>query len=154
MTKTWRNRFLKLAIHISTWSKDPSTKVGCVIVDNENKIVATGFNGLPSFIIDHDDLLNNREAKYGLIRHAEINGLEVAAFEKFEAPFKIFVTAHPCEHCARAISYAKVPISEVHWISDAEFESRWDVSTAKNVFSDRNVKFFFYEKEELDNESN
>lgn len=29
----WNRRFVELAKNVSTWSKDPSTKVGAVIVD-------------------------------------------------------------------------------------------------------------------------
>ena len=43
----WNKRFLKLATHISDWSKDPSTKVGCVVVGPDREIRSTGFNGLP-----------------------------------------------------------------------------------------------------------
>tara|TARA_R110000787_G_scaffold186397_1_gene297914 strand:- start:2897 stop:3064 length:168 start_codon:yes stop_codon:yes gene_type:complete len=43
----WDQRFMELAAFIAQWSKDPSTKVGAVIVDPRNKrIVSTGFNGL------------------------------------------------------------------------------------------------------------
>ncbi|MEC8672013.1 MAG: CMP deaminase, partial [Candidatus Thermoplasmatota archaeon] len=43
----WDQRFLELAKQISTWSKDPSTQVGCVVVGPDREIRSTGFNGLP-----------------------------------------------------------------------------------------------------------
>ncbi len=43
----WDKRFLKLAREISTWSKDPSSKIGAVIVNDERRILATGYNGFP-----------------------------------------------------------------------------------------------------------
>ena len=48
----WDNRFLVLAKLIGSWSKDPSTKVGAVIVDQDNKIVSVGYNGFPKNISD------------------------------------------------------------------------------------------------------
>ena len=68
----WDDRFLKLATVIGNWSKDPSTKVGAVIVNDDNKIISTGYNGFPRGIRD-DDRLDNRAQKYDLIVHAEAN---------------------------------------------------------------------------------
>jgi len=48
MINKWHIRFLRLAREVSSWSKDPSTKVGCVIVDQSRRVVSLGFNGLPS----------------------------------------------------------------------------------------------------------
>ena len=48
----WDYRFLDMASLISTWSKDPSTKVGAVVVDDDRRIVSLGYNGFityPSF---------------------------------------------------------------------------------------------------------
>ena len=65
----WDRRFLELAKQISTWSKDPSTQVGCVVVGPDREIRSTGFNGLPRGIDDTDERLNNREKKYPMIRY-------------------------------------------------------------------------------------
>ena len=43
----WDMRFLELAALVATWSKDPSTQVGAVIVDSAKRIVSVGFNGAP-----------------------------------------------------------------------------------------------------------
>ena len=61
ISKKWDDRFLELAKHISEWSKDPSTKVGCVIVGEDREVRSTGFNGLPRGIDDSDERLNNRD---------------------------------------------------------------------------------------------
>ena len=74
-SQKWHKRFQDLAQHFSTWSKDPSTQVGAVII-NENKIiVATGYNGFASGVEDSDERLNNREEKYPRVIHAEINAI-------------------------------------------------------------------------------
>ena len=67
MSEKWDMRFIELAKHISLWSKDPSTKVGCVVVGEDREIRSTGFNGFPRGIDDDEDRLMDREKKYPLI---------------------------------------------------------------------------------------
>ena len=62
----WDDRFLKLAELVSTWSKDPSSKVGAVIVDDKNRVISLGFNGLPRGVEDTKERLNTRELKYDI----------------------------------------------------------------------------------------
>ena len=71
----WDLRFLDLARFISQWSKDPSTKTGAVIVDDERRIISCGYNGFPRGVLDHEARLGNREEKYKIIVHAERNAL-------------------------------------------------------------------------------
>ena len=69
----WDKWFLGLAQYVSTASKDPSTKVGAVIVD-ENRIVrGMGYNGFPRGVDDSPERYNERELKYKLVVHAEVN---------------------------------------------------------------------------------
>jgi len=70
----WDERFLKLAREVSTWSKDPSTKVGAVIAEENHRIVSLGFNGFPQGV-DDDDRLNDRVLKYAITVHAEANAI-------------------------------------------------------------------------------
>lgn len=71
----WDERFLKLAEHVSGWSKDPSTKVGAVITDQQNRVISVGYNGFPAGIADTAERLNNRDEKLDLTIHAEENAL-------------------------------------------------------------------------------
>ena len=64
MNEKWDRRFIDLALHISEWSKDPSTKVGCVVVGEDREIRSTGFNGFPRGIEDSMERLEDRELKY------------------------------------------------------------------------------------------
>ena len=73
-SRDWDVRFLQLAAHVSTWSKDPSTKVGAVITDEYRRIRSVGFNGFPRGVADNNRLAN-REEKYPIIVHGEINAL-------------------------------------------------------------------------------
>ena len=81
MNPKWDKRFLELAEHVSTWSKDPSTQVGCVIANDDRRVVALGINGFPKGIEDSEERLNDRETKYKYVvqlraeRLCERNGL-------------------------------------------------------------------------------
>lgn len=71
----WDKRFINIAKEVSTWSKDPSTKVGAVIVSPDKDIVATGYNGFPRGIHDNENDYENRELKYKKVVHAEMNAI-------------------------------------------------------------------------------
>lgn len=124
MSAKWDIRFLKLATHISEWSKDPSTKVGCVVVGPDREIRSTGFNGFPRGIQDSNDRLTNRDLKYPLICHAEENAIMHAA--RIGLALKgctAYVTWPPCTRCARSLIQAGV--SEIVIPSGLEIPDRW-----------------------------
>lgn len=69
----WDVRFLELAKFISTWSQDPSTKVGAVVVDANRVVRGMGYNGFPRGVNDTPERYNEREVKYQFVVHAEVN---------------------------------------------------------------------------------
>lgn len=96
--KRWDLRFVGLAQYISTWSYDPSTKCGAVIVDPKRRIVSTGFNGFPRSMPDHTALYEDRDEKYPRIVHADMNALlfakaDLDGFTIYTWPFL------PCARC-------------------------------------------------------
>ena len=136
----WDKRFLKLAKHISKWSKDPSTQVGCVVVGPDKEIRSTGFNGLPRGIADNDERLNNREIKYPLICHAEENAIMHSA--RIGISLKdctAYVTWPPCTRCARSLIQAG--ISTIIYPSDIEIPQRWieDFNLSLNMLKEANI---------------
>lgn len=76
----WDFRFMDMAQMVSTWSKDPSSKIGAVAVNDEKRILATGYNGFPRGIEDSEERLYDREQKYPRIIHAEMNVLMNALY--------------------------------------------------------------------------
>ena len=136
----WDQRFLNLAKHISEWSKDPSTKVGCVVVGPDHEIRSTGFNGLPRGIEDNDERLNNREIKYPLICHAEENAIMHAA--RIGISLKhctAYVTWPPCTRCARSLIQAGV--STIIYPKDIEIPDRWmeDFNLSLNMLKEAKI---------------
>jgi len=73
MASKWDIRFLQLAKHVSTWSKDPSTQAGAVIVRPDRSVCSTGFNGFAKNMQDNPEFYADREVKYSRIIHCEIN---------------------------------------------------------------------------------
>lgn len=71
----WDHRFLELAKHVAQWSRDPSTKVGAVIVDEFLTVKGMGYNGFPRGVEDKPERYNDRETKYKFVVHAEVNAL-------------------------------------------------------------------------------
>ena len=124
MNEKWDRRFIDLALHISGWSKDPSTKVGCVVVGEDREIRCTGFNGFPRGIEESMERLEDRELKYPLICHAEENAIMHAA--RIGISLKdctAYVTWPPCTRCARSLIQAGV--IEVVYPGDIEIPDRW-----------------------------
>lgn len=74
----WDKRFVELAKHIASWSKDPSTQTGAVIVDPKRRIVSVGFNGFAQGVEDLPERLNKRELKYKMMVHCERNAIMFA----------------------------------------------------------------------------
>ena len=102
MNNKWDIRFIKLAMHIATWSKDPSTKVGAVIVDTQNRIISVGFNGYPHGIQDDD--LDDRESKLLKIIHAEQNAIcQAARLGISLMGSTLYCRMTPCRTCAMLI---------------------------------------------------
>jgi len=97
MSIKWDNRFLELADTISSWSKDPSTQVGCVIVRPDKTIASVGYNGFPRGVTDSIERYNNREIKYLMVKHAEENAV-YSAKEPLTG-YTAYVTHHPCSTC-------------------------------------------------------
>ncbi len=143
MSEKWDARFLELAKHISDWSKDPSTKVGCVVVGEDREIRSTGFNGFPRGIEDNIERLEDREQKYPLICHAEENAIMHAA--RIGVSLKgstAYVTWPPCSRCARSLIQAG--IKEVVYSSEEEIPERWvedfNISTNMLIEAGLNVR--------------
>ena len=117
----WDRRFLDMATLAASWSRDPSTKVGTVIADTQNRIVSLGFNGFPAGCSDDVSLYKNRERKYMRVVHAELNAILMAGSSAKECT--LYCTLPPCAQCAAAAIQAG--IVRVVFIRNDEREGRW-----------------------------
>lgn len=105
----WDRRFLRLAKMVATWSKDPDTQVGAILVADK-RVVATGYNGFPQRVDDLVDRLT-RPTKYDYVVHAEANAVIQAGDRAHGA--LLYCTHKPCNECMKLLIQAGV-IGVVH----------------------------------------
>ena len=132
----WDERFMSMAALVASWSKDPSTKVGAVVVDDKNRVVSLGYNGPPRGV--EDDPSIDRETKLRRTIHAEKNAILFA--QGGAAGCTLYVTHHPCGPCAAVIAQAgitRVVIPE----GESTLSHRWaaDICEAAWIFEQAGV---------------
>ena len=116
---SWDDYFMGVALLAAERSKDPNTQVGACIVDDQNRILSTGYNGFPLGCSD-DDFPWGRcgeetETKYPYVVHAELNAI-LNSRGKSLSGSKLYVALFPCNECAKAIIQSG--IKEVIYLSD------------------------------------
>lgn len=137
----WQSRFFDLAYLVASWSKDPSSQIGAVIVDAQNCIISTGFNGLPVGVKDTEERLGDRATKYKMILHAEENAIMFA--KQNLNGCSIYVTKMPpCAHCAALIIQSGI---KYVYVPETDIPERWRESTelTRQMFKEAGVKIQF-----------
>ncbi len=117
-SEKWHKRFMEVAELVKTWSKDPSTKVGAVVVGPDREIRSTGYNGLVRGVDDNKPERLERPTKYDFFEHAERNAVYNACL--IGASLKgcvIYVTSMPCPDCARAIIQSGIKMVVTHKVT-------------------------------------
>lgn len=142
----WDIWHLGLAQYHASASKDPSTKVGAVIVDSERRPVGSGYNGFARKVDDSPERLNDRELKYKLVVHAERNALlfargDVRGCTLYTAPFM------PCAPCAAMVIQAGI----TRVVSFENDNPRWqaDFELTRQMFREAGVELVLYEPPSL-----
>ena len=137
----WHNRFLDLAEVVATWSKDPSSKVGAVIVDANRRVVSTGYNGFARGVRDLRERYENRDVKYKIVLHAEENAIMFAK-RNLDGCTLYVTNMPPCAHCASLIIQSG--IKRVVAIK-REVPDRWkeSVELTKQLFDEAGVELEF-----------
>ena len=141
---TWDEYFMTIALLSAKRSKDPSTQVGACIVDNENKVVSIGYNGMPRHCDDtkltweKGEDLNN---KYLYVCHAEFNAILNTRDGSYLNGCKIYVTLFPCNECAKAI--IQTGIKKVIYLSD-KYQDQLSTRASKKLFEVAGVEIEQY----------
>ena len=133
---SWDEYFMGVALLSAKRSKDPSTQVGACIVNDKNKIVGAGYNGLPIGCDDDEFPWEKQgeflDTKYPYICHAELNailnniGMDLRGC-------KIYTALFPCNECSKAIIQSG--IKEVIYLSD-KYEGT-DIFKASKIMLDK-----------------
>jgi len=122
MVDKWDKRFIELAQLVASWSKDPSTKTGAVIVRSDRTVASLGFNGFPRNTDDNAAFYDDRDVKYAKIIHAELNAI-LNAKEPIKG-FTLYTSLFPCDRCATCIIQSGIGRVVTLTASD-ELKKRW-----------------------------
>ncbi|MCR5485304.1 MAG: dCMP deaminase family protein [Clostridiales bacterium] len=138
---SWDEYFMGIALLSSNRSKDPNTRVGACIVNQDKKIMSVGYNGLPSGCSD-DEFPWEREGetydtKYPYVCHAELNAILNNGGGSLR-DCKIYVALFPCNECAKAIIQSG--IREVIYLSD-KYADTVSTKASKRMFDAAGVKY-------------
>ncbi len=129
---SWDEYFMGVALLSARRSKDPSTQVGACIVNDKNKIVGAGYNGLPIGCDDNafpwDKQGEFLQTKYPFVCHAELNAILNNIGMDLKG-CKIYTALFPCNECTKAIIQSG--IAEVIYLSDKYAST--DVSKASRI---------------------
>lgn len=146
----WDERFLEIARLISTWSKDPSTKVGALAANLERRILAQGYNGFPAGARDSPMLYDDRTIKYHRIVHAEANIIFNAC--NFGVQLKLATVyiygMYPCPECINAL--AQVGVARIAFqVGHSENVHKWEElfhDVSKGILHELGIGFTYYKE--------
>ncbi len=135
----WDERFLEMAALVASWSKDPSTKCGAVIVRPDRSVASVGFNGFPRGCLDMAELYANRELKLERVVHAEVNAI-LAAKEPLLG-YTLY-SWPPCARCAATIIQAGIKRVVHRHQESADINVRWrdSIQIGLDMFAEAGVE--------------
>ena len=120
---TWDVRFMKQVYLVAESSKDPSTKIGAILVKDKN-VISSGYNGFARNVIDSTERYNDREIKYKFIVHGEANAILTAARLGISTiNTTLYTQAIPCNECMKSVIQAGITEIVIH--------SKWPMSHSK-----------------------
>ncbi len=142
---TWDEYFMGIALLSAKRSKDPSTQVGACIVDEDNKVVSIGYNGMPR-LLDEDKLTWEKgeglNSKYLYVCHAEFNAILNIRNGSSLKGCTVYVTLFPCNECAKAI--IQTGIKKIVYLSD-KYSDTISTLASKKMFELAGVKVEKYQ---------
>ncbi len=159
MSDRWDRHFLQLCLDHARMSKDPSTRVGAVVVGPDREIRSAGFNGFPRGIADTPERLADRETKLRLMVHGEMNAILAAA--RVGIPMKgctLYLAAMnavtgetwggvPCTRCV--VEVIQAGITEIVSYPVKAVPSKWhdDIAFARTLVDEAGIIYREVEKE-------
>ncbi len=144
MKNKWDQRYLELAKEVSTWSKDPSSKIGVIAVGSKGQVLAQGYNGFPRGIEDTKDRYEDKELKYKYIVHGEMNVIYNANYNGVSLDgATLYVTGLPtCSNCALGVIQVGVKrvVMEITDIPP-KWKDSWELT--QKLFQEAGVEYDF-----------
>lgn len=140
-------KYLSLAMtHACLFSKDPSTKVGAVLVNKDKSFEALGYNGFPRGTDDSAELYSDREKKYARVVHAEVNAIAKAGPEARGGTMYVW-PLFSCNNCAGLIINSGVK----RVVTPKPLEERWQsaYSVSLEMYKEAGVEVVFFDLWEI-----
>ncbi len=143
----WDQFYMGMAFYVAMKSEDDSTHIGAVIVNQFNRAVSFGYNGLPTGVLSTEDK-NTRPDKYFYFEHAERNSIYNA--EKIDPGCRIYVNQFPCPDCVRGLIQKRVEEVIYHVgfneAGDVKGGKEWveEQKASRNMLIEVNVKITPY----------
>jgi dCMP deaminase len=141
---SWDEYFMGIALLSAKRSKDPSTQVGACIVDDDNKVVSIGYNGMPKGLDETQLSWNKNEgldSKYLYVCHAEMNAILNTRNGSALKGCRVYVTLFPCNECAKAL--IQVGIKEIIYL-DNKYCDQISTQASKKMFNLAGIKLTNY----------
>lgn len=152
MVISWDEYFINMTEVIRSKSKDPSSKIGAVIVGQDHEVLSTGFNGFPRSIDETIAERWERPIKYDYVEHAERNAIYNAARNGIRTKgATLYLTGFgppctPCINCTKAViqagivrvvGYSYKP-ADASWMRELEF--------SKALLEEAGIEFVEYQR--------
>ena len=146
---SWYEYFMGIASLSALRSKDPNTKVGACIVDDDNKVVSIGYNGMPKGV-DESQLSWNKgeglDSKYLYVCHAEFNAILNTRNGSALKGCRLYVTLFPCNECAKAC--VQVGIKEIIYLEN-KYADTVGVQASRKMLELAGIKLRQFNAKEL-----
>ena len=143
----WDKRYLELARHFASWSKDPNTKVGAVVIGEQGEILAQGYNGFPRGVVDEPTRMEDRDVKLKFVVHAELNCIYNAGYNGVSLKgATLYVCGLPvCNECAKGIIQSGIK-RVVMYYPAGDYNPAWNASFyySSQMFKEAGVVFARY----------
>jgi dCMP deaminase len=138
--ESWEEWFMGLAHHVAGRSRDPSTKVGAIIVRPDSTQASFGYNDFPRGVAHTRERYENRDFKYAAIVHAEANAI-LNARESLSG-HRLYSTFHPCARCAALV--VQSGIKSVVYDDSTPLPDRWraDMDIAATILTEGHVALY------------
>ncbi|WP_029906436.1 deoxycytidylate deaminase [Mycoplasmopsis opalescens] len=136
----WDGYFMALAKVSALRSKDPSTRVGACIVNEDKRVISLGYNGMPKGIDDsfpwEREGEDSSKTKYAYVIHAEMNAI-LNNHQSLKG-CTLYTSLFPCSNCAKTV--AQSGIEKVIY-EDDKYTGTLDDDIARKILTTAGIKF-------------
>lgn len=147
---TWDDYFIQISKTVASKSKDPSTKIGAVIVDENHRPISFGYNGLPQGADESRLTLTERPLKYHYVIHAEMNAILFA--KKDLTNCILYCEYAPCDNCLKhiiqtgikKIVYEKLFVNSVFTDTQRTMSDKVSLEALRGLLESSNIEVINY----------